>query len=242
MAIEVHAVNTESGDSTPYSADTALVFGEMVSRGRRITVVTQHPVAPSGLGVGVLVSESSVRRLLERLGYDDAGDPENVLLEPDVLAVTPGLVSWLVPGSVRPMWYRLGSKDTHVTVCWPDLVFAVTARGTLAVAACSASACKRKRNVDLYHAPLMNIYSYGRVCLPSGVNLRASLSDRPAAEDAMFKTAFSHVNHTAVLPGNTATTNANVLRFWRTQGERPVRVKQLRPMGINLAQWLRGLS
>ncbi|ULQ48406.1 hypothetical protein JN531_016645 (plasmid) [Flagellatimonas centrodinii] len=242
MAIDVHAVDANGGESTPYSANRALVFGELISRGQRITVVTEHPVDAEGLGVGVLLSESSVRQLLERLGYGDPGDTENLLLEPEILAMTPGLVSWLVPGAVRPMWFRLGSKDAHVTVCWPDLVFAVTARGTLAVAACSAAACKRTRNVNLYHAPLMNVYGDGRVCLPGGVELRASRAGRPSAEDAMFKTAFSHVNHTAVLPGNKPTTNANVLRFWRAQGKRPVQVKQLRPMGVCLADWLRGLS
>ena len=227
---------------------TALVFSS-VSEGRlgagAMQMVARHDIEvldgrPS-MGVGHLVNEDDVDDLLRQLRTDKAAG-RSPFLPAELVGLSSGFAAWCVEGKQRPMWFRIGEKASSLAVVWPHLIVAV-AQEKVCVCAVAAPVV-RGEDVPVFHAPLMNIYADGRVCMPGGIRVPPGLDGREAAEKVVFDTAFSHVNHGQTIRVGRGTKRkidtAALHAFWtRRVGSKGAPAERLlTPMKMTLSQWL----
>lgn len=213
--------------------------------GGRAYFVTTHRVHETAagpvIGEGRLLDGEDQHALAELL-QDQPATADGNFLPPEVLSLSAQRMAWVVPGRVRPMYFRMEGKTERCLVPWPNLVFRVVA-GHLALAAIVGS--RRPRiGTPLYHAPLMNTYATTLLCtgtaeVPSG----ATLPDRAGYERAVFATNFSHTNHGATLrmAGVREVSDAAHVRFWRglhRAGATRFPREALVPLGVKLGAWL----
>lgn len=161
--------------------------------------------------------------------------PENVIAQDSDSLV------WHVPGSVRTMLFKQGNKTTKITVPYPSLIFKVT-DNNLSIAACKY---KRKPKSDdmIYHAPLMNIYVDGRVCVGSAdCPDNADIESMAGWESVIFDTIFTHTNHSYTLNHNEnkLTLSTFLFRFWKSiRGNKQFPNKYLNTLSdITLQEWI----
>ncbi|RME43493.1 MAG: PRTRC system protein B [Chloroflexi bacterium] len=199
-------------------------------------LVTRHPVVEETyLGPGSLLSLDAVEEIASLL----AGVPTTrELLPENVLLSRPTETAWYVPGRVRPMWFRTGNRTVSLTVPWPTLVF--HARNDR-LRVCALSCNKRPAgDTPVHHAPLMNIYADGTLCLGNVTPSSCGLSGMQGWEAAVFDSHFTHTNHDQALrPPHDG--NEGHFRFWRRLGDRQARTfpaRSLVPRGQTLAQFL----
>lgn len=135
--------------------------------------------------------------------------PENVILTGH------DEIAWWVPGYTKPMWFQIDNRTICIKVPWPPLLFHAKS-GSLSVAAL-ADAQRPGAKTKLYHAPIMNVYAHGGVCLGSAPRPESSdVVSMPGWEDAVFKTLFTHTNHKRTLRvGKTDVSNTKHLQIWR---------------------------
>jgi PRTRC genetic system protein B len=245
-------------DSTPnqrqhVSVRGALVFADIESEGTRNTIATLHPVTVKSrvaqLGAGQLVDSEDLDCLLVAL-RQGRRVVKATWLSPDVLATGTQFAAWSVPSAIRPMWFRLGKSSVSkaLSVRWPNLIVACRA-GRVYVAA-TAKACRRGDDPQVFVAPLMNIFANSAVCMPPSTHIDGGLGDRKAAEDVIFTTAFSHVNHDFGLAARYArgdqdgiTTN-RMYAYWKSKAHSRTSVSpaDLVPMKMTASQWIERIS
>ena len=161
--------------------------------------------------------------------------PDNVIAQGDDSLV------WHVPGQVRTMLFKHGKKITKMAVPYPSLIFKVF-DNTLSVA---ASKFKRKSKADdiIYHSPLMNVYSDGRVCVGSAdCPDDSDIESMTGWEKVIFDTIFTHTNHDSSLlnkPQMTTTTE-QLYAFWKAlKGDKTFPMNRLNRLSdITLEEWI----
>jgi PRTRC genetic system protein B len=179
-------------------------------------IVTAHPLTQNEtgapvIGAGGLLSEDEIRSLLESLL--DKMPEYNGFIPPNVLSISSRHVAWTVRAKVRPMYFKPVGKEKAIrfNVVWPTLLFVAGKKG-LAVAALKSNR-RPIQNTRLFHAPLMNIYDDGRVCLGSStMPQEITLETLDAVEKCIFDTNFSHTNHPNTLK---EISDKKHLSFWR---------------------------
>lgn len=120
------------------------------------------------------------------------------LLPENVLALSPSCLAWFVRGAVRKMWFQGAKGAESIVVPWPNLVFVATGKD-LYVAAYKGNR-RPTAKTRLYHAPIMNIWGEGRVCIGSGTIPKGiGLEDMRGWEAIIYDTLFTHVNHQRTL-------------------------------------------
>lgn len=162
--------------------------------------------------------------------------PEGVILQGH------NQLAWVVPAARRRMWFLIGKRKRQFMVPWPTLVFHVHT-GQLRVAAL-ATADRPNTTTSVYHAPLMNIYADGRVCVGNATLPKdCGYPDIPHWEKVVFGTLFTHVNHdrSLRLTGTKAIDSGKHLAFWRElaeSGADTFPTDALAPMGVTLGRFL----
>ena len=142
------------------------------------------------LGAGQLFSTAALRELTKQLGTNTQAE----YLPDNVIARTPELIAWWTPATVRPMFFRHGSKLADISgklFPHPALLFAVR-NGVLFVRALPESN-RPVASTKLAAAPYWNIDNGGRVCagtmrIPKSV----SVGSIPAWQQAFFQSEFTH--------------------------------------------------
>lgn len=229
---ELRAVATPTG---------AVVFHEADS-GLEVTFhkVTEHGGAPR-IGAGRAMTHGDAQALLAALKGEPSEGRE--WIAPDLLAQGDHFLAWRVPGSVRPMWFSSGGQRVRLEVPWPTLVFSAT-DGAIRLAAL-ATRGRPRLGTRLFHAPLMNVYVDGGVCLGSAkVGEMHGTGSIAQFEAAIFESLFTHGN----FRGNLArgqrkgeTSDAEHLRFWTRLAKERVPVfptDALVPMNTSLGAFL----
>jgi PRTRC genetic system protein B len=230
--------------------ETARPQGAVVFHGlpgdSRASAITYHPVAVQdghpAIQPGGPMSRADALRLCQALAGERRGElawlPSTVLAQGDEALV------WYVPGRVRPMLFTGTKGDTvRLEVPWPTLVFSARDRGI------SLTAIKTRGRPTLrtpvYHAPLMNLYSDGGVCLGSAtVPGMAGPESVPDYEAAIYDSRFSHGNFRGNLriDGKTGeASDLDHLRFWRGLARAKATrfpAQALVPMGQRLGDFL----
>lgn len=218
----------------------ALLFFET----EECVAVTKHSVSVERkgpvIGPGQPVATGDINELAGLLRGEAAG--ATALLPENVLGFSGAHRVWFVPPSRRPMWVRGDRNAVRLDVPWPGLVLAVHEQ-QLFVASYRGSQ-RPGAATPLYHAPLMNIYGDGRVCLgQASVPGGCGVEDMLAWEAVVFETNFTHVNHpqTLRLPvGKKGVTTPMHIRFWRslTKSRGGFPVAKLMSMDVTLDVWV----
>ena len=195
--------------------------------------VTLHDVMETGEGVPII----GAGRIGD--GTDVAGalnwmltqtEMEVAYLPPKVVSLSNRHCVWLAKSRGRePLWFNCGGMTLKVDAPWPHLLYGANRNGKLYVAALGSSR-RPAVSTRLYHAPLMNVDAFGRVCTGTA-DLPAScgIPDIPAWEQVMHDTCYSHVNQSHTLnlgkpsggkPNRRGkplreVTNALHIKFWR---------------------------
>lgn len=206
-----------------------------------------HPGDPAAvpmIGPGKPLCARDRERLVALLQSDATNPVDQGFVPGNRLYQSRALTVWHVPGTTRKMFLRRhGAGVTHLTVRWPHLVFAVL-RGALYLAAVAGSR-RPAPDTRLYHAPLMNLYDSGLVCLGNAETGERNFSAEDTAtwEAAIFDTAFSHVNHGRTFrpeADEREIDNEAHVRRWRKlarEGRAP-RAGDMAPMGRTLREWI----
>lgn len=211
-------------------------------------VATSHPLTQSNhapapiIGAGHLLTESDTREVLQSML--DIVPAFTGFIPHDVLSQSSQHLAWTVKGSVRPMYFKLrgSTKTVTLNVPMPTLLFVAHAKG-LSIAALSSTR-RPSETTRLFHAPLMNIYSDGRVCLGSAkMPDNISIESRPAIENTIFKTNYAHTNHHNTLNLSKKTSGKQHMAFWRKLHKSKATVfpkAALKPLGVSVASFIEG--
>lgn len=233
-------VNFTAADTSQRQADPlfALVFHQY----DREVLVTRHAIRRNGqIAPGSLATNESVEEVLRLLN----GQPRaRRLLPRNVLLSLPNETLWYRPAQRRSMWFSRGQTQQALTVPWPALLFHAR-DGSLRIAALRAASKRPDENTRLYHAPLMNIYANGSLCLGNIAAPPCDLSGMAEWEAAIYDTLFTHTNHRNTLRFATEPKDDNIAhyRFWRQlQKDKATRfpVGALAPRNETLGDWLDG--
>ena len=205
-----------------------------------VTVCQGMPTLEAGRTMTLPDARALLRTLIEdrdvgRLAWND----------PTIIAQGDHTLAWMVPGKVRPMWFRRPKGEPlALNVPWPTLVF-LAGDGQISLAAL-ASNRRPNPKTRLYRPPLMNTYSDGLVCLGSAqVGAMDGPESRPAFEAAIFDSLFSHGNHRDNLrlpnQGDPTHTDAQHIAFYRRLAKAKAKRfprEALVPMGCTLGRFL----
>lgn len=214
---------------------------------RVVTLHTVHPSSdpsvPPAMGSGRVLSPEDAKDLAQILTgtTPDTLDPEADFIDGSVLYATSRLRSWFVPGRARTMYIRQGKRRVRLDVIWPSLVFAASARGNLLLTATSG-ARRPHPGTPLYHAPLMNIDASTAVCQGSVTTPEAPAEARamPEWEDAIFRTWFTHTNHSRTFAGDGSGSSAEHIKRWRAlaKARRGPKAADMTRLGLTLGEWI----
>jgi len=147
-----------------------------------------------------------------------------------------------VKGGVRPMWFASGGKPFKFDVPWPHLV--VGACGPKLHVAALGGGRRPAPKTRLFHAPLMNVFHTGAVCVGNAdLPESCGLESMPGWESVLTDTCFSHVNHPSTLrtTGKQGVDNKEHLDFWRGLGKGKAAAfprESLAPLGCDLGRFI----
>jgi PRTRC genetic system protein B len=155
-------------------------------------------------------------------------------LDNTILAQSRNALVWYVKGIKRQMLFRINGHRRRLNVVWPNLVFKVADK-TLSVVAIRG-ATRPHESTQLFHAPLMNVYSDSRVCTGNADIPDEIIPDnRKLWEAIIFDTYFTHTNH-----GHSVSAKyKDNFQFWKTQHNTTLFKKDgLHPLHITLEKWI----
>ncbi|WP_282109251.1 hypothetical protein [Shewanella algicola] len=161
--------------------------------------ITRHPIENWRLGLGEVISVSDVVNELSKI--DDLSEAnDNDWLESytdeNILVKNNKTLVWHTPRQSRKLYLSIDS----VTVTVPPLLYIYKTpnrSGAPSLQVFALAANKRpKLTAKLYHAPLMNIYSDGRLCL-GNIKLPTKVTSQTIeqVEKEFFYSRFTHPNH-----------------------------------------------
>lgn len=223
------SVNKDLNVSSPVkgipTASTAYVLYKV---GETYCSATRHAVDDGKLGMGKVIS---LKSLADQLGEVGPG-AEPAILPDSVFIHTTRLFGWTTPTRKHPMWFNVGGKRRGCNVVWPNMLWLADTKQRLLRVFAIGKGGRPGYESPVYHAPLMNIDSWGRLCEGSAHLPRKMTVEKLAEIEAcVFDSYFTHVNHEKTL--RCATDNRGHIRFWRTK-ERTrenVRVRELVRIG-----------
>ena len=196
------------------------------------------------LGPGEWLTRADERQIVDLLQGRERRANAFTLLPPNLLHADVDSLTWFAPARRRPMHFRWQGFEGQIDVVWPSLILRVVAR-RLYVVALAANERPSSLDAALFHAPLGNIHADTSMCF-GDVRMPREASPATIAEweACLFDTAFTHINHQAVLGNSRRVDNAKLLSYWRARHGKTTDVREadLKPLGLTLRQWLEGTS
>jgi len=218
----------------------------ILHRSSHDVVITLHDIVGNDdnpeLGPGRLMDKATREELAARLKSDGASGQQRLLPE-RVLAQSTDMLAWYVPGEIRKMYFNINGRKRSFKVAWPNLL--IKTNGTAMAVASYKGRQRPHADTPLYHAPLMNVYDSTQVCIgntrtPDSVGFE----DMPGWEDLVFKTYFSHVNHSKTIKSRSREVDtAEHYAFYEQLAEQDARrfpERKLEPLGVTLSKWIDG--
>lgn len=153
-----------------------------------------HPV----IGAGKPMTRETLLAIAKSLAA--ASRRSQGVLPPNVLSMGVDHMVWYVPAQSRTVFFNCGEgvgqragKTPH-----PALVFAVCRNEWMVYAIKTRS--RPTADTTLYHAPYMNVWKEGRICVGSTPTPQDTVADTMSQwVDAFFNSNFSHPNHDKVV-------------------------------------------
>lgn len=230
--VAVYKVKHEPGSTGIRPTFAIVMYND--DRSGHTVCATRHQVRENNtLSLGRVISAAQVAKVFAGLNTGQSTVSSQILPE-SVLVDSPDRLVWYKRRFVGEMWFRVGQKPECLVVEWTPLLFmADKERMTLRVFALGTNS-RPGPETRLYHAPLMNINSYGNLCqgsaqLPTDI----SVVTIGACESSLIASQFTHVNHDHTLRAETS--NAQHVDFWRkksrtkTTNAQRVRARELCP-------------
>jgi len=171
------------------------------------------------------------------------GSLVNEVMPENIISMSNTQITWVEKAKERKMTFRLGGKTVTYLVPYPNLIMKASSTGKLDIASYKTRGRVTEKTI-LYHAPLMNIYKTGNVCIGnSSLPNNISIKDIPEWADLIFNTAYSHVNQSKTLSisGSKEVGNKEHLKFWRELSKSKVTKfpnSALVPMGMKVGEFL----
>lgn len=234
----------------PVSAFT--LYEVSIGYGDKDVILLKHDFRPADKGQGVEIgagSPISIHDLIEELdsikqmdssaSLDDAG-----FVPKGVFYMTQSWIGWEVPA--RPALLRI--KRSEIMVPMPRLL--MFSNGADFRVCAVRHRAKLEPKTPVFHAPLLNVYSDGRVCWGSVQTPKTSSVhqiDQKAWESALFDSIGTHINHphTLTLTGdgrdevNTAQYEHFMVKLTR---EKQFPNKNLAAMNMTLGEFTKTLK
>ena len=214
--------NTKSVDVRPIMA---MVFHGVNEQ--NIACSTIHTVKSNNqLSVGQVANTKRLKALFDNLIEDKDRYSEATELFSDALLFdSDNEIIWYRKRFHKKIWFRVGKGIQSFFVEWPALLYKANKKSkSLQVFALSSNS-RPTPNTRLYHAPLMNINSFGVLCqgtavLPKDINV-STIAD---CESSLIDSQFTHINHTNTL--RNGANNTELISFWQSKenNQHPKRV------------------
>lgn len=156
--------------------------------------------------------------LLKESEVTEGADPNELCWTNNVLFRSEQKLIWYRPyhGKTEKLWFRSGD-GVCVDAKVPTLVFAFDKRDdSLRVYSSIKKTVNRK--TALYHAPLCNIGSTGKLCFGSAEQPNRYASEHSiiqVAEAAIFESMFTHVNHKKTFLSQEDVETTDHIRIWK---------------------------
>lgn len=195
--------------------------------------VTRHAIENGKLALGDVISIEDLSETIMGMQSHEESTVNKAaptaFIESNIIASSSRILAWHNPRKKQ----RLFLKKSTVQVTLPPMLYvyrpAIGNRSaSLAVFALAANK-RPDANTKLYHAPLMNIYSSGTVCLGSmKIPQQMSPNIIGAVEKEFFDSKFTHPNHEAL-----TRKPINIETFYRQKEKSGKRIMTSELMPIN---------
>jgi len=238
------AEQLESGN---YETTKAFLLHQTTGFHSTSSIFTVHDIhqgdAGPIMGAGQLLNQRDEQALLDALLGNVRHHCQNDIMPSNVLVSNPRALIWYKKAHTAPIYFYTDNKKISFTVPWPTLLFKVI-EGQLSIAALKVKS-RPTRATALYHAPVMNTYTDGRVCTGTAKQPSTwTLDAIPKWENVIYRTNNSHVNqpHTLTVPNKKEVSSADHLKFWKQLSKSDSMifpVDFLSPMPTRLGQWIR---
>ena len=165
---------------------------------------TVHPIvndANNGatIGAGIPFDEKALKRLASDLA--SSLRIKSGILPSNVLSIGDDHIMWWSPPSRRTYFFNTRQDDTSINVgkrsgeaLTPSLIF-VVCRDRMSVFAVKGNQ-RPDADTPIFHAPLMNVYEDGTLCMGSMSRPNSTLAESISQwENGFWDSAFSHPNY-----------------------------------------------
>lgn len=198
--------------------------------------VTQHKINDGKLGLGNVVSLKKLSETIasiERKSVNSLSKPIDMFIDANVIAQSSSLLAWHMPRNKKTLFF----SESSITVTLPPLLYVYrpamdNSAASLSVFALAANK-RPTRTAKLYHAPLMNVYESGKVCLGT-MSLPQQITDTTMdlVMREFFGSRFTHANNTEILRKH-----SNLMGFYSEKERKNERImtSDLMPTGLTVS-------
>lgn len=208
----------------------ALVFHG--SSASSISCVTRHEIdKESGLKLGKYVElEDCISLMQSQLSEKTKSDNGIVIQPQNILVNSREFLIWHKRSHQGEFWFRDAKRKLRFDVNYPPFLFVLDKRSSNSLSVFTLPTNSRPTlKTHLYHAPVMNVYSGGLLCLGSAVLPENQLVPTELylneVESALFHSYFTHVNHAATLKAKGGVNTSQQLMFWQKKSESNGKIK-----------------
>ncbi|MBB1388317.1 MULTISPECIES: hypothetical protein [unclassified Shewanella] len=200
-----------------------------------LSCITRHTINNDRLGVGEIISIDDVTETfndIQNRSEKGQSDWFNSFTDEHIIIRSAKMLVWHTPRQSRVLYLSKG----QVKVTLPPLlyIFRVSnGHSTTELSVFALAANKRpNRKTKLYHAPLMNLYSNGKLCLGNMTLPKIINQDTiELVEKEFFNSRFTHPNHKAL-----TRKPVDIEAFYKIKEKNGKRImtSELMPVGIKL--------
>lgn len=224
-------------DEKEISSQMAMVVHS--NRSGTLSCITRHRITNNKLGIGEILSVEDVAATFNNIEQANALEKNNWFngfSDENIIAKSSELLAWHTPRESRVLYLA----DESVTVTLPPLFYVYRPKkgqypASLSVFALAANK-RPNANTKLYHAPLMNIYESGKLCLGT-MRLPDEVNDQTitSVDKEFFGSRFVHPNH-----NNLTRKQMNIRAFYKMKEKSDQRImtSELMPTGKTLNEVL----
>ncbi|MCT8869025.1 PRTRC system protein B [Shewanella bicestrii] len=232
-------IQANLGDEKEIRSQLAIVIHGNNTGSR--TCITRHKINNGKLLLGDVISIDDLAEAVTDMQSRNESNSLNAFadyIEPHIIAQNSKILAWYTPRKEQTLFLTKSS----VLVTLPPLLYVykpAIGNGIASLSVFALASNKRPNtNTKLYHAPLMNIYQNGSVCLGT-MKIPQQMSGNiiDVVEKEFFGSKFTHPNHNQL-----TRKPVNIEEFYRQKEKSGQRIltSELMPINSTVGQILRG--
>jgi PRTRC genetic system protein B len=202
--------------------------------------VTRHTIKNGKMALGEVISVEELSQTLIDLQTKNTSIKSTIapseFIESNIIASSSKMLAWHTPRKEQTLF--LSKSSVKVTL--PPLLYVyrpAMGHGNASLAIFALAANKRPTaETKLYHAPLMNIYGDGKLCLGSMI-IPQKITDTTTktVENEFFGSKFTHPNTQKI---TRKPVNIEVFYHQKEKSGKPIMTSELMPMNTTVGQVL----